>query len=53
MRRGKWVESYYLSFLLYNFVMKTLTNCKFKVLGKKYIPIIAVNKINPKKGTTN
>lgn len=33
--------------------MKTLTNCKFKVLGKKYIPIIAVNKINPKKGTTN
>ena len=43
----------YFSFLLYNFVINCLVTCIFRVLGKKYIPIITVSKIKPKKGTIN
>ncbi len=43
----------YFSFLLYNFVINCLVTCIFRVFGKKYIPIITVSKIKPKKGTIN
>ena len=40
-------------FLLYNFVINCLVTWIFRVFGKKYIPIITVSKIKPKKGTIN